>query len=189
MAMDDPQSSEQDVDSLSQLQRKLDDLGVMFYTYVGIMQRDAPPAARPPDENDEIQSDEIMRKELSEKAPEYAKDIGEFLIVAFLLHSMSCSSSMHYSSEPKWLTTIHRLPFGFLCAVRTHREIDEIINQVEKDLQPRFSNERTFLEDADKASVAAGTHLTSIAEDAKSLLANIREVIATRDHSYGAEGK
>lgn len=64
-----------DADSLSLLQRKLDDLGVMFYTYVGIIQRDAPPEARAPDEADELPNDEAMRKELAEKAPEYAKDV------------------------------------------------------------------------------------------------------------------
>lgn len=67
--------AEPDTDSLTQLQRKLDDLGVMFYTYVGIMQRDAPPEARAPDEADEVANDDAMRKELAEKAPEYAKDV------------------------------------------------------------------------------------------------------------------
>lgn len=78
-------NSEPDVDSLTQLQRKIDDIGVMFYTYVGIMQRDAPPVTRPPEEADEVANDEQMRKELAEKAPEYAKDIGAFCLTAYFL--------------------------------------------------------------------------------------------------------
>ncbi len=78
MAESPPPDAEAEIDSLSQLQRKLDDLGVMFYTYVGIIQRDAPPTARAPDESDEVQNDEAMRKELAEKSPEYAKDISKY---------------------------------------------------------------------------------------------------------------
>lgn len=64
---------------MTKLQRKIDDIGVMFYTYVGIIQRDAPPAARPPDEADEIPNDAAMVKKLTENTPEYAKDIGLLL--------------------------------------------------------------------------------------------------------------
>lgn len=47
----------------------------MFYTYLGIIQRDAPPVARPPDEADEVANDVVVRKELAEKTPGFAKDI------------------------------------------------------------------------------------------------------------------
>lgn len=63
------------VDDLSRLQSKLDDLGVMFYTYLGILQRDAPPIQRPPEEADEIPNDDKMRNELREKVPTFARDI------------------------------------------------------------------------------------------------------------------
>lgn len=62
-------------DSLSLLQRKLDDIGQMFYTYIGILQRDAPPVARGPDEADEASADKKARAELEAKVPEYAMDI------------------------------------------------------------------------------------------------------------------
>lgn len=62
-------------DDLSRLQTKLDDLGVMFYTYLGILQRDAPPTQRPTDEGDQVGSDEQTRKELREKVPTFARDI------------------------------------------------------------------------------------------------------------------
>lgn len=63
------------MDDLSRLQKKLDDLGVMFYTYIGILQRDAPPITRAPDETDELPADAKMHDQLSKKAPEYAADI------------------------------------------------------------------------------------------------------------------
>lgn len=63
------------VDDLSRLQTKLDDLGVMFYTYLGILQRDAPPTQRPTEEADQVANDEQMRKELRDKVPIFARDI------------------------------------------------------------------------------------------------------------------
>lgn len=63
------------MDDLSRLQKRMENLGVMFYTYLGIIQRDAPPVSRPPDEADETANDEAMRKELAEKTPSFARDI------------------------------------------------------------------------------------------------------------------
>lgn len=63
------------VDNVSRLQAKLDDLGVMFYTYLGIIQRDAPPSERPPDEAEETENDRKARAELDEKTPQFAKSI------------------------------------------------------------------------------------------------------------------
>ncbi len=62
-------------DTLTEVQRKLDDIGIMFYTYVGILQRDAPPAARAPDEAEEAGNDAATRAELASKVPDYARDI------------------------------------------------------------------------------------------------------------------
>lgn len=64
-------------DPLTQMQKKMDELNVMFYTYAGIMQRDAPPIARSPEESRQIEVDEIKRKQLIARAPEYAQDIGK----------------------------------------------------------------------------------------------------------------
>ena len=64
-----------ETDDLSQLQKRLDDLGTMFYAYLGILQRDAPPIERTPDEKDEVTRDVTTRTELNNKASEYAKDI------------------------------------------------------------------------------------------------------------------
>lgn len=69
--------SGQEEDALTRLQKKMDELGVMFYTYVGIMQRDAPPISRGPNDVKETVADEAKRKELAARAPEYAKDIGK----------------------------------------------------------------------------------------------------------------
>jgi hypothetical protein len=62
-------------DPLTETQKRLDDLCVMFYTYLGIIQRDAPPSSRAPDEIDEIPGDEASREELGQKIPEFALDI------------------------------------------------------------------------------------------------------------------
>lgn len=64
-----------DEDSLSQLQRKLDDIGQMFYTYVGIVQRDAPPSGRGADDGGDQSGDAAQRAELFSKIPDYARDI------------------------------------------------------------------------------------------------------------------
>lgn len=63
------------MDDVSRLQGKLDDLGVMFYTYLGIIQRDAPPRERAPDEADETANDRKAREELRQKTPGFAKAI------------------------------------------------------------------------------------------------------------------
>lgn len=63
------------MDDLSRLQKRIEDMGVMFYTYLGILQRDAPPTARAPDEKEEMARDEASRKQLATKIPEFAKDI------------------------------------------------------------------------------------------------------------------
>lgn len=63
------------LDAITDAQRRLDDMAVMFYTYTGIIQRDAPPTARVPDELDELPADEAARSELLSKIPDYANDI------------------------------------------------------------------------------------------------------------------
>lgn len=63
------------LDDLSRLQKRIEDLGGMFYTYLGILQRDAPPMDRAPEEIEEKPNDDAARKTLAEKTPEYARDI------------------------------------------------------------------------------------------------------------------
>lgn len=79
ITMNSPKTSTEettiDTDDLSHLQRKLDDLGTMFYAHLGILQRDAPPIERTPEEKDEITTDVTTRTELNNKATEYAKEI------------------------------------------------------------------------------------------------------------------
>lgn len=73
--MAEKEGDDNKADNVSRLQAKLDDLGVMFYTYLGIIQRDAPPSERPPDEAEENGNDEKARAELNEKTPGFAKSI------------------------------------------------------------------------------------------------------------------
>eukprot|EP00177_Eucheuma_denticulatum_P007196 GFKZ01013089.1.p3 GENE.GFKZ01013089.1~~GFKZ01013089.1.p3 ORF type:complete len:143 (+),score=24.26 GFKZ01013089.1:216-644(+) len=63
------------LDDLSRLQKRLEDLGTKFCSCIGVLQRDAPPATRPPEESEEIPNDEIMRRQLETKTPEFARDI------------------------------------------------------------------------------------------------------------------
>lgn len=63
------------IDDLSRLQSKLDNLGVMFYTYLGIIQRDAPPKSRPQEEADELVNDAKKRETLKKETPGFAKQI------------------------------------------------------------------------------------------------------------------
>ena len=63
------------LDNLSRLQKRMEELGVMFYTYLGIIQRDAPPVTRGPEEADEMQNDTVSRAELVAKLPGFAKEI------------------------------------------------------------------------------------------------------------------
>lgn len=63
------------MDDLSRLQKRVEDLGVMFYTYLGVLQRDAPPTSRLPDEKEELANDEVARQQLAKKIPEFATDI------------------------------------------------------------------------------------------------------------------
>ena len=87
-------TSEQSSDSLSQLQRKIDDIGVMFYTYVGIIQRDAPPTERASDKADSLANNQKLRKELAEKTPEFAKDIGTYLKQSIEINSHKSTSHL-----------------------------------------------------------------------------------------------
>lgn len=64
-----------DTDAVTAAQRRLDELAVLMYTYVGVVQRDAPPASRAPDETEEEATDAAARLALSARAPEYARDI------------------------------------------------------------------------------------------------------------------
>jgi Sec-independent protein translocase protein TatA len=63
------------VDAVTSAQRRLDELAEMLYTYVGVIQRDAPPSARAPDEADEVAGDDALRADLLAKIPEYARDV------------------------------------------------------------------------------------------------------------------
>lgn len=63
------------VDAVTFAQRRLDELAVLMYTYVGVVQRDAPPAARAPDEADVAREDAAAREMLCQRAPEYAADL------------------------------------------------------------------------------------------------------------------
>ncbi len=65
--------------------------------------------------------------------------------------------------------------------MRTSKEIGELIDQVEKELQVEGVDEKALLQQADAASVAAGSELESAAMQATKLLADIRSVIAVRD--------
>lgn len=73
--MNEKDDEQEKMDDLSRLQGKLDDLGVMFYTYLGIIQRDAPPSERAPDEADEVANDQKAREELTAKIPGFAKSV------------------------------------------------------------------------------------------------------------------
>lgn len=63
------------MDHLSQLQKRLNELGEMLYSHIGVIQRDAPPLERPPDEAEEIPNDSAARKQLESAIPEYAREI------------------------------------------------------------------------------------------------------------------
>ncbi|KAI0560397.1 Mediator complex subunit Med21 [Gracilaria domingensis] len=63
------------MDDLSRLQKKLEELGVKFYECLGVLQRDAPPTSRAPDEKEEVANDEAARKRLASQIPEFATDI------------------------------------------------------------------------------------------------------------------
>lgn len=63
------------LDDLSRLQKYLENLGVKFYSCIGVLQQDAPPVTRSPEEAEEVTSDDNMRKQLATKTPEFARDI------------------------------------------------------------------------------------------------------------------
>lgn len=63
------------LDDLSRLQKHLEHLGVKFYSCIGVLQRDAPPVSRSPEEAEEATNDEDLRKKLASKTPEFARDI------------------------------------------------------------------------------------------------------------------
>jgi len=119
-------------DNLTNLQVKLNELGEMFYTYLGIVQRDAPP-----------------RSSSSAKKPEVAASI---------------------ASIPEYAQDI----------VATSREIDTIIDAVEKD----FSATNTLdgeIRAANSESKKAGEELVMAKNVANNLLAEVRLVTAMRD--------
>lgn len=62
-------------DAVTAAQRALDALAVSMYTYVGVVQRDAPPASRAPDDQEETPADESARRDLAARAPEYVAEI------------------------------------------------------------------------------------------------------------------
>lgn len=59
------------MDHLSHLQNKLEDLSVMFYTYIGIIQREAAPINAPQNPT----SPEDPAQQLAINVPQYARDI------------------------------------------------------------------------------------------------------------------
>lgn len=132
-----------DDDSLTNLQVKLNELGEMFYTYLGILQRDAPPR----NANTSAQSkgsNNPSNAELLASIPEFAQDI-----------------------------------------VATSREIDAVIDTVEKD----FSTVTTLDADiraANAVSKKAGEVLLAEKNHANSLLADVRLVTAMRDDDESA---
>ena len=65
--------------------------------------------------------------------------------------------------------------------MRTNREIEEIINRLEKDIEEYDDDDRSLFVEADKQSSEAGTDLNNAAEDAMKLLTNIRKVASIRD--------
>lgn len=93
-------------DDLTRLQGKLDDLGVMFYTYLGIIQRDAPPTERAPDEADEEAGDEQMREELMTKAPGFAESIvSTSMEIENIIDSIDSRMKMYRGKERELLDT------------------------------------------------------------------------------------
>lgn len=93
-------------DDLTRLQGKLDDLGVMFYTYLGIIQRDAPPTERPPDEADEVASDQKLREELMTKAPGYAESIvATSVAIENIINNIDAKMKMYRGKERELLDT------------------------------------------------------------------------------------
>lgn len=128
------------LDDLSRLQKHLEHLGNKFYSCIGVLQRDAPPVSRPPEEADEVTNDENMRKQLASKTPEFARDI-----------------------------------------VRTSREIDSIITEIEAKMAALQGKERTLLDTANFESVQAGEEMTEAVDDAQKLLTSVRQIIAARE--------
>lgn len=125
----------QSEDNLTKLQVKLNELGEMFYTYLGILQRDAPPRGVKGKGNTNTNTN----TDLLAQIPEYAQDI-----------------------------------------VATSREIDSIIDTVEKD----FSNVTTLDADIRAANIVskkAGEELLIEKNQANALLAEVRLVTAMRD--------
>lgn len=95
-----------EIDDVSRLQAKLDDLGVMFYTYLGIIQRDAPPSERPPDEADERTNDQKLRDELREKTPGFAKSIVRTSVeIEKLIDDIQIKMKTHSGRERQLLDT------------------------------------------------------------------------------------
>lgn len=70
-----PAKASPPTDAVTAAQRALDDLAVLMFTYVGVVQRDAPPASRAPDDQEEVAGDEAARSELAARAPEYAAEV------------------------------------------------------------------------------------------------------------------
>lgn len=121
---------QQSEDNLTKLQVKLNELGEMFYTYLGILQRDAPPRGANKNENAEL---------LARNIPEYAQDI-----------------------------------------VATSREIDSVIDAVEKDFSAVHDLD-THIREANLVSKKAGEELITAKNNTNNLLADVRLVTAMRD--------
>jgi hypothetical protein len=74
-AVAEPTPADASIDAVTATQRRLDELAVLMYTYVGVVQRDAPPASRAPEDAEEAAADDAARAALAVRAPEYARDI------------------------------------------------------------------------------------------------------------------
>jgi hypothetical protein len=140
------------VDAVTCAQRRLDELAEMLYTYVGVIQRDAPPSARAPDEVEEVPADDALRNELLAKMPEYARDI------------VRASSDVNRA--------IDRI------AEEVEAEIvDEDVAREAANSCENSSRQRALLLKADEESIAAGIGLRNEANRADKLLSQIRDAI------------
>lgn len=103
---DNAEQQQQQPDDLSRLQSKLEGLGVLFYECVGVIQRDAPPTSRSPDEADQIAADNKARALLASKTPQFAQDIVRAnREIDALLAEMQSKAAVNNGNERQLLDT------------------------------------------------------------------------------------
>jgi Sec-independent protein translocase protein TatA len=140
------------VDAVTSAQRRLDELAEMLYTYVGVIQRDAPPSARAPDEADEVAGDDALRADLLAKIPEYARDV--------------VRASGDFSKA------IDRI------AKDVEAEIGDAEGETGEVGEANAGRQRALLVKAEEASVSAGSQLRHAANGVENLLAQVRDAIS-----------